>query len=233
MLKRRDGATREQMDNPDCDPEKLRRTYEQFPLVNRAFAGWSGIYVKYLRPLLSPGRPTSLLDLGCGGGDVAGYLAGRARKDGLRLLVTGADPDPRAMDFAGSRPASPGVSFRRAYGSDLVAEGAAFDVVISNHVLHHLDPPEFQDFLRESKQLSTRLVLHNDLRRNPVAYMLFSVAALPLRGSFIREDGLTSIRRSYTPAELSAVAPPSWKVVPVRPFRQLLIHEGNPQAADD
>ena len=47
-------------------------------------------------------------------------------------------------------------------------------------------------------------------------------AALPFRGSFIRADGLTSIRRSYTAAELRAAAPPGWKVRPGFPFRNLL-----------
>jgi hypothetical protein len=48
------------------------------------------------------------------------------------------------------------------------------------------------------------------------------VATLPLPASFIREDGLTSIRRSYTPAELTAAAPAGWRVEPGAPFHQIL-----------
>lgn len=223
MLDHRAVNDRERMDSPDCDLAALRRTYQQFPLVNRAFAGWSAVYRRYLRPRLSTDVDTTLLDLGCGGGDVALHLDSLARRDGLLLSITGVDPDPRALDFAMGRPGHTRVTFRRAAGRELVAEGKTFDLVISNHVLHHLGPREFGDFLRESEQLSRQLVVHNDLRRHPAAYVLFGLAALPLRGSFIREDGLTSIRRSYTPNELAAAAPQSWQVVPLRPFRQLLL----------
>lgn len=224
MLEQRAVNDRERMDSPDCDLATLHRTYQQFSLVNRAFAGWSAVYRRYLRPRLSTEVVTTLLDLGCGGGDVALYLDSLARRDGFRLSITGVDPDPRAIDFAVNRPRGERVTFRQAAGGELVAEGQTFDLVISNHVLHHLGPREFGDFLRESEQLSRRLVVHNDLRRHPAAYVLFGLAALPLRGSFIREDGLTSIRRSYTPGELAAASPPSWRVVPIRPFRQLLLH---------
>lgn len=234
MLRERAVHDSEKMDSPDCDPERLRRTYRQFPLVNRAFAGWSTAYRRYIRPLLSIDRDTTLLDLGCGGGDVALYLNSLAKKDGLLLTVTGVDPDPRAMDFALSRRDLKGVAFRQAAGGDLLAEGKAFDLVISNHVLHHLGFTEFRNFLRESEQLSRRFVLHNDLRRHPAAYALFGLAALPLRNSYIREDGLTSIRRSYSPDELAAAAPPPWRVVPTPPFRQLLLLErDSPAGARD
>lgn len=224
MLERRAIDARERMDSPDCDASTLRRTYQQFSAVNKAFAGWRTVYSRFLRPRLSRENATTLLDLGCGGGDVALHLAGLARQGGLKLSITAVDPDPRAMEYAMNRPARDGVTFRRASGADLVQEGASFDVVISNHVLHHLDHREFQAFLQESEKLSTRLVLHNDLRRHPAAFALFGLAALPLRGSFIREDGLTSIRRSYTATELAMVSPPSWQVVPLRPFRQLLVY---------
>ena len=42
-------------------------------------------------------------------------------------------------------------------------------------------------------------------------------------GSYIREDGLTSIRRSYTAAELAAAAPAGWTVARHAPFRNLLL----------
>lgn len=218
----------EEMDRDDCDPGRLERTYAQFELVNRAVSGWQGIYRQHLKPLLTAGTPVSLLDVGCGGGDVAVRLARWAARDRLPLRVTAVDPDPRAAAFAEGRAAAgkaPGVSFRRQDTTGLLAAGERFDVVVSNHVLHHLPDDHLPAFLVESAALARRLVLHNDLRRSALAYGLFSGAALPFRGSFIRADGLTSIRRSYTPAELRAAAPPGWTVRPGFPFRNLLLLE--------
>jgi 2-polyprenyl-3-methyl-5-hydroxy-6-metoxy-1,4-benzoquinol methylase len=224
QMRRRASDAVEIMDLPDCDPRRLERTYRQFAAVNRALSGWRRLYSAELRPLLSAESTTTLLDIGSGGGDVAVLLARWAYRDRLKLEITGIDPDGRAHRFAAGRPKVPGVEFRQAFSTDLVAEGRSFDVVISNHMLHHLRPAELQQLLADSQSLARRKVLHNDLRRSPLAYALFSVAALPFRDSFIRADGLTSIRRSYRPAELSALAPPGWRVEPHPPFHQLLVH---------
>lgn len=209
------------MDLPGCDPGRLERTYAQFALVNRVVAGWRGIYRTRIRPRLSADSPTSLLDIGCGGGDLSVLLARWAARDGLRLEVTAIDPDPRAILFAHSRHAAADVTFRQVGSAELLEEGHRYDVVVSNHVLHHLDG--LGAFLAESAMLSRGTAVHNDIRRSPAAYALFLAGSWVLTGSYIRQDGLTSIRRSYTAAELAAAAPPGWTVARHVPFRNLLL----------
>lgn len=223
----RDVELRELMDDPDCDPARLRRTYAQFASLNRLLSGWRGIYRRQIRPLLSPGKPTTLLDIGSGGGDIARGLARRAARDGLRLSITAIDPDERAHAYATDQPAVPGVVFHRASTADLVAERARFDVVVSNHLLHHLEAPELSAVLDDSRQLARRLVLHNDIARSRAAYVGYAVVSLPVaRGSFLRVDGLRSIRRSYRPAELAATAGAPWRVQRAFPARVLLTSSG-------
>lgn len=224
-LTERDVRAVEEMDRSDCDPAKLQRTYAQFWLINSVVSGWRRNYVRYLRPRFETERTNTLLDIGSGGGDVPRMLARWARRDGLRLEITGIDPDERAHGFASSRRDVPGLSFRRAFSSELVAEGRTYDVVISNHVLHHLTDEQFSSLLADSEQLATRLVLHSDIERNRWGYALFSAGTLPFfPGSFIRQDGLTSIRRSYTASELAAAAPPGWDCVQHRPWQNLLLY---------
>lgn len=221
----RDLKARERMDDPNCDPAALRNTYAQFQLVNAAISGWRRVYTRELRPLLREG-PRTLLDIGCGGGDVPLSLARRARRDGLHLSVTAIDTDPRAIAYAQSRPHFPEVEFRRASSRDLLAEGRRFDFVISNHVLHHLSEIELRDLLDDSLELGRLKVIHADIERGPLAYALFSAFTLPFfHRSYIREDGLTSIRRSFTHAELSAAAPAGWQARRMTPFRNLLVYD--------
>lgn len=210
----------EWMDDPECDPARLARTYRHFGLLNRAIGRWPAIYRSLIGPALADAGPRSLLDVGFGGGDITRRIAAWAARDGIDLSITAIDPDPRALAFASAAPAS-GVEFRATTSRALVADGRTFDVVISNHVLHHVEG--LGDFLEDSERLARRLVVHSDIERGPGAYAAYSVLALPLAaGSFARADGLTSIRRSYTRAELEAESPPGWTVERKRPSRLLL-----------
>ncbi|MBG6183238.1 2-polyprenyl-3-methyl-5-hydroxy-6-metoxy-1,4-benzoquinol methylase [Arthrobacter sp. CAN_A214] len=230
FLARRDTTAVEEMDKPDCDPGRLENTYRQFGLVNAVVSGWRHTYVTLLRPRLSTSSSCSLLDVGSGGGDVPRALARWARRDGLDLDITAIDPDERAHAFAVAQPKVPGLVFRRAFSSELVAEGRTFDAVISNHLLHHLSPDGFSGLLRDTEQLSPGIAVHSDIARHRLAYGLFSVGTLPLRGSYIRTDGLTSIRRSYTPAELRLRLEEEryegWSVQGAPLFHNLLVYRG-------
>lgn len=230
LLTHRELEARELMDDPACNPAALERTYSHFRVVNALVSRWRRVYTSRLRPLLSPTLPTSLLDIGSGGGDVPRAFARWAARDGLLLEITAIDPDPRAEAFAAAQPPVPGLTFLAASSSDLVRAGARFDVVTSNHLLHHLDPADRDALLADSEALARRLVVHNDIARSPVAYSAYLVGTLPWRrtrpdATFIHDDGLLSIRRSYRRGELAATVPPGWRVRSQFPYRLLLMHD--------
>lgn len=222
-LKERAPELRECMDDPACDLSRLHATYRQFGVVNQMFAAWRAVYTHHLRPQLT-GAPATLLDIGCGGGDVVRRLAAWAKQDGLELTLTAIDPDERALAYAQSQPSPPNITFCRALSSDLVKAGQSFDVVISNHLLHHLTDDEVRSLCLDSERLALKLALHNDLRRNELAYLGFSATRLFFRHSYIVEDGLLSIRRSFKPEELERLAPPGWTVETAFPYRNLLVY---------
>ena len=223
----------EVMDDPDCDPALLERSYHQFRAVNGLLSRSRFVYKRFIRPLMSDrGRGYSLLDIGFGGGDIARGLARWAQQDGLDLWVTGIDIDPRAYAYVQRFPRSPKLSFRLADVATLVARGERFDFVLSNHVVHHLDVPGLQAMLTATRALGARIVVFNDIRRSDLAYLGFwLLTAVAFRRSYIRHDGLISIRRSYTAKELRALAPAGWEVLRAMPFRLLLIHRGRRESA--
>lgn len=225
-LRRRQINAVEEMDKPDCDANKLYRTYAQFSLINRVVSGWRWAYVRHLRPRFATTGPTTLVDIGCGGGDIPRALARWAARDGLQLQITAIDSDNRAYRFAKSEHAVPGLVYRRASSSELVSEGRQFDFVISNHVLHHLRSAELAGLLADSEVLCRRAAIHNDIARSRLAYVLFFTGTLPFfHRSFLRQDGLTSIRRSYTARELRRELPQGWVVEEDFRFRNLVIFE--------
>jgi len=213
----------ERMDDPTCDLGTLHATYRRFGAVNRLFSGWGWLYRRHMRPRMVPENLYRVLDVGFGGGDIPLKLGRWAARDGLALHITAIDPDPRALEYARTLHVPPNVCFQRAHTRDLAAQGARFDFVISNHLLHHLSDRELQALCDDTARLG-RWVLHNDVERADVAYLGFAAMGPFFRGSYITLDGLTSVRRAYTAEELSALAPAGWSVARSYPYRLLLSH---------
>jgi 2-polyprenyl-3-methyl-5-hydroxy-6-metoxy-1,4-benzoquinol methylase len=215
-----------------CEPEVLENTYRNFAYINRVVSRWHYVYTRYLRPLAAQTRPLELLDIGFGGGDVLAQIDRWAQRDGLDMRFHAIDSDERALEYVQKHGNLPNVTFEHATSRELVSRAQTFDVVISNHLLHHLDESSLPALCQDSRHLSRHLVVHNDLERSALAYAGFGVVTAPLfRRSYIREDGLISIRRSFSRAELEQLAPAGWQVNRLFPYRLLLTyqHSHDPQ----
>lgn len=225
-LATRDVDVRELMDDPDCDRRMLERTYDRFAAVNAIVSRPGAIYRRDIRPRASKDRPLRILDIGAGGGDLCRVIARRMRRDRRPAEITALDADERAISWASAHDQGAGVRYMHATTHELVAAGEQFDVIVSNHVLHHLTDAELQAVLADSRRLLSPggLIVHHDIARGRAAYVIFSIATALLggnllAGSFIRTDGLISIRRSFTVAEIAAAAPEGWVARGRFPFR--------------
>jgi len=199
----------EMMDQPDLDPREHHRALEGLERINR----WSATARTLWRPirhLLRQASASSLtvLDVGCGGGDVAVSLWRKARAAGYALEIDGWDLSPNAIDFAQRCAAEKGakIHFCRcdALGPDWDRD---YDVIVSSLFLHHLDDQQAVDLLRRMRQSARRLVLINDLVRSPVGWVLAAMGTRMLSGSpVVRTDGPISVRRAFTRREVRALA---------------------------
>jgi len=216
----------EQMDAPDADPHMLAKTYARFRLVNAIVSGERAVYRRWVRPRLSPVWGTRLLDVGTGSADLPRRMLRWAHHDGLRLDITAIDPDARAIAWAAAQPYTRGLRVRQVATGDLVEAGERFQIVLSNHVLHHLDGRETGALLADCERLvgPGGVAVLGDIERSLWGYAGFWLGTLPfannlLAGTYIRGDGLASIRRSHTAAELAAALPPGWRVRRAFPSR--------------
>uniref|UniRef100_A0A942SZK8 Methyltransferase domain-containing protein n=1 Tax=Neobacillus citreus TaxID=2833578 RepID=A0A942SZK8_9BACI len=216
---------RELMDDPDCDARTLDRTFRRFSVVNALVSGWRSVWRTHVMPALPASGRGRVLDLGCGGGDLARSLVRWAAGDGFEIEVVGVDPDPRAI-AAARRSRTRGVTFQERSSTELVDAGERFDVVVSNHVLHHLDDDARHGFLVDSEQLAAARAVHSDIRRSRAAYRSYALASpLVAAGTFVRVDGLRSIRRSFTLPELQGVLPAGWRAEEAAPHRVLAVRD--------
>ncbi len=209
------------MDKPDADPELLSNTYRQFGRINKLLSGWDRIYRYYIKPIVRANRGTaSILDIGCGGGDIIRYLHELSFEDGFDIRFTGIDPDRRSIEFIAKNEWPENVTFYAKKAKDLIHEGQRFDIVISNHLVHHLTEKQLTSLCRDARLLARKLVLFSDIERSDLGYLCFQLAApLLFRNSYIVKDGLISIKKSYRKSELESVLPGGWTVQRQFPFR--------------
>ena len=123
------------MDDPGLAEELHGAALRDLARLNRA-----SFVAASLWPRVRALAPTSLLDVGCGGGDVAVALARRARDEGLPLTVRGCDRSAQAVAFATAQAQRAGVDVefttRDALGE--AARPDEQDVVMCSLLLHHL-----------------------------------------------------------------------------------------------
>ena len=243
----------ELMDHPSVDTDALHRTFGQFGRINRMLSAYRPILRRVVFGDFPPAsqRPRevekgagtgeadlTIVDIGCGGGDILRWLAQEGRRRGLTLRLVGIDPDQRAVDFAAKACAAyPEIEIRRASFRELPAlrdEFGNLDFVVSNHVMHHLDDRDLRDFIRVANENAAKNIVLNDLKRSWLAYLSYGIyAAVFARNSLAAYDGKLSILRGFRRRELErfCLLPDGSTSLQVRgrlPFRLVVTRQPSP-----
>lgn len=136
--------------------------------------------VQTVRGLLAKGNFGSLLDIGCGTGQIAISVA----KCQLGLQVFGMDLSPTMLAVATENAKRNGMSkrvrFLRGNATNIPMRDDSLDMVINSHMLHHLSDPI--PLLREMRRIVKPggTLLMRDLLRLPRGLVEFCVAVLGL-----------------------------------------------------
>lgn len=207
----------ELLDKPDADPVAFARSLADLRVINRLL-GFTGGVVRDVWPLVveaSVGlrRPVVVLDAGAGSGDIALALARRAERRGVPLVVLALDNHPAVLAAAARYLAGAPPALRRAVrlirGDALrlpLANGPV-DVALASLLVHHMEGASATRLLEELRRVARVGVVVSDLVRHPLA--LLGIRVLTRLGPFhpmTRHDGPLSVRRAFTPDELSRLA---------------------------
>ncbi|MBA3237450.1 MAG: methyltransferase domain-containing protein [Parachlamydiaceae bacterium] len=150
-----------------------------------------------------PKNPKSILDVGCGGGQITRKLAYQYPQ----AKVRGIDLSKEAIAFAkaGTNPLPRNLKFSICKTPELLEPPKSVDVVTSTLVCHHLSDDEIIDFLKRSLTIAREAVIFNDLHRHPLATLVFSaIAPICFRNRLIYHDGLLSIKRAFKRSDILA-----------------------------
>lgn len=201
------------------DRSEALASLDDLRFVNR-WLGARGSFLRAVLPLLEGTSRPSLLDVGCGSGDVAAFLRGAAHRD---VRTVGLDIKALHLSRLSADVRGVVADVRR-----LPFPPRSFDVVTASLFLHHFDAPDLPVILRDLVGLARRGLVVNDLRRARVPW-LFGKLAFPwlFRAQVSVHDGLVSIRRGFTEGELlEAFAAADIRDVTLRrrfPYRLLVV----------
>jgi SAM-dependent methyltransferase len=190
----------ELLDDPGADPATVAGSLRNIARANRWFGGTAAMRHGLARALadIPPGTSLTLADLGTGLGDLPRAAGGWAARRGVRLVSVGLELSRVAAALAldGGVPCVVGCA-----GSPPFRDKSV-DVVLVSQVVHHLAEESAVRLLRACDRLARRAVVIADLRRGPLGPYAFWIGARTLGFDRVTvADGMTSIRRGYTPAE--------------------------------
>lgn len=151
---------------------------------------------------LPRGAPVSILDAGCGGGDMAAALARWAWRRGLVPRVLAVDANP-AIAAVAERRFGREIEVRAGDMLALDLPDRSVDVATCSLVLHHFEPADAVQALRELRRVARRGVVVNDLARTWVGLVGVHGVARLTRNPITRHDAVVSMRRAYTRRELA------------------------------
>ncbi len=195
------------MDAPDLERARHVKALRALETVNLLSGTAGRIWREVVSLTRDNPRPLRVLDVACGGGDVAVALQRRADRADLRVEVQGCDRSPVALEHGQrlARDRGVGVHFfeHDALGGALPPD---FDLICCSLFLHHLDEPEAVQLLA-ALAATGAAVLIQDLRRTRLGYLTAWLALHALsRSDVARVDGLRSVAGAFTMAEVAALA---------------------------
>ena len=192
--------TEELMDAPDLAAETYDAVLADLAQVNTVTMA-ARPTLAFLDRALAGKAAFTLLDVGFGHGDMLRRIARWGQRKGKTMQLVGVDLNPRSEHAARAATDSQlPITYIRGDYADLAGQG--WDCVISSLVAHHMTHEQLVAFLRFMDAEAQAGWLVNDLHRHAFAYLGYPLLARLLRWHpIVRQDGQTSIARSYRPGE--------------------------------
>ncbi|GAB4508303.1 MAG: class I SAM-dependent methyltransferase [Anaerolineae bacterium] len=221
----------ELLDTGAGTPHDVQQSLDDLWRINRFLGGISAV-TRHLYPRLCREKvPVTLVDLGTGSGQLARHIAQWAQQNHCTLRVYGLDIAARHLNIAAVLcKDADNLCLAQGNALQLPFAEASVDYLISSLFVHHLEPPQVIDLLRQSFRCVRKALIISDLQRGWLPLVAFKLGQPIFARSYLtRHDGAVSIRRGYTPAEFFAMAQAAGlthcRVIQHFPWRMTLVAE--------
>jgi SAM-dependent methyltransferase len=196
------------MDDFSMEGEILRDALDKIARINTLLGGNKVTLdgVKSLIRGLPRDRVVSILDVGCGNGDMLRTLAEYGHDEDLQFELLGIDANQFTINHAKRLSEDyPNISYscQDIFIHDLEKE--RYDIILCTLTLHHFKDSELLTLMQYFREKSALGIVINDLHRSALAYYLFKALCFVFGlNAMSREDGLISILRGFKKRDLIA-----------------------------
>lgn len=194
------------MDDLNCAGHMLDQTLRELEIINK-WLGGNRITINALANLLH-GYPASsevtIVDLGCGGGDMLKIIDAWGKRKKLRLKLIGIDANPYIVEFARKNLSDyPHIHFQtmNIFSEDF--QHQKYDIVVGTLFYHHFSDKQLIQFFECLKhQIRIGFIL-NDIHRHWLAYYAIKLLTQAFsKSSMVKYDAPLSVLRAFKKEEL-------------------------------
>ncbi|MFY7672115.1 methyltransferase domain-containing protein [Tenacibaculum sp. MEBiC06402] len=201
--------SKEIMDDFDMTGDVLIKTLDQIAKIN-VLLGGNSLTLNGVKQLLKnqpKDQPITIVDLGCGNGDLLRIIAKYGRKKGYTFQLLGIDANKFTLEYAMQLSKKyPEITYLE---QDVLSEEfkeQSYDIALSTLFLHHFTNEEIENILEVLQNQAKIGVVINDLHRHKLAYYLFKIITLFIKNKMVKNDGLISILKGFKKQELKNFA---------------------------
>ena len=196
------------LDDFSLEGDELRDALDKIATINQ-WLGGNQITLDGIKKLLTnypKERPISIVDIGCGNGDMCRAVADFAKQQNRTVQVVGIDANAYTVSHAKASSSDyPTIKYATMNVFDESFNSVEYDIALCTLTLHHFSDEEILYLMELLTEKSRLGVVINDLHRSSIAYRLFQLICFVFRlNKLSREDGLTSILRGFKKQELIA-----------------------------
>ncbi len=194
------------MDDFALEGEILRDALDKIAKINQLLGG-NKLSLLGLRDLIvsvPKSQQITIVDVGCGNGDMLRTLADFGIINNLNFQLIGIDANAFTVNYATKLSLDyPNISFRCEDVLSQDFENLKYDIVLCTLTLHHFKDDEIIKLMSVFNANTRVGIVINDLHRSIISYRLFQALCFVFRlNAMSREDGLVSILRGFKKEEL-------------------------------
>lgn len=192
----------EKMDEPGVPEKEITQALEELEIVNRFLGGYR-VTLNALKKTLPHDRAITIMDLGCGSGDMLRKIAQWASANKKEVKLIGVDRNPFIIEFAIKKSKEfKNISYKKLniWDNELMNEKP--DVIINSLFCHHFDDSELVKLIERMYHLTNETIIINDLHRSCIAYYsIKAITSVFSKSYLVKYDGPLSVARALTRTE--------------------------------